>query len=537
MNLTARKFQNPASSFHFYRFCKIVSSAYSLSGHVSITLHPSKLRRKLPRYLLQSLVLTFDGQTELVTPDTGYTPYRICSVTKELAPQGPLFELNNESFEGSGKPCVWNVIFDLAIPGWLPSSNLEDGEDTPISIRYALHATATFLSPEQAPPISYFACFASPFTKSLFPSWFPSPRTVRARRCDVEIARVMTPTNSPIPFLPYTVDSNIGGEDMKIPSDVLSKIAITASVPEYVDMENNSFELRLRMRTYGLEPPHCKRLRLTNFVVDVLQLEKYRFVPLHLQPRYIPTQPFRTKPSDTYLARFSLPPASSQPPNQPLLINHPFHALFTIGMLGSHTDGCLSIDRSFSLLPKSESGAFQLAGDGYIFAADGDPEPEGGHPQPSWYAVDPTIHISSKGCLSRNKPERLRDWAGDCVFRETILSPQYTVRHEVRVTLFCTYDVGGDPSNRVATKLKFSVPILFSHVNKRPDSCSALPARSNSYCSSITTASSTSTPPYYAHTLPAYSQLFESNGDRKIDYSLPSYSQHLESTAIELSTL
>lgn len=282
MNLTARKFQNPASSFHFYRPYKLISSAYSLSGHVSIMLHPPKLRRKTVRYLLQSLVITFDGQTELVTPDTGYTPYRICSVVKELAPQNPQFELNNE-FEDSGKPCVWNVTFDLAIPGWLPSSNFEDSENAPIAVRYALHATATFVNPEQAESTSYFACFTSPIARSFFPSLFPSPRTVRAKRCDIEIVRVMAPTDSPIPFVAYTVDSELTGEDVtgRIPSEILSKIAVTASVPEYVDMESNSFELRLRLRTCGLEPPHRERLRLTNFMVDVQQFEEYRFVSLH----------------------------------------------------------------------------------------------------------------------------------------------------------------------------------------------------------------------------------------------------------------
>jgi len=277
VNLTARKFQNPPGSFHFYRPHKTVSSAYSLSGHVSIAFHPSKLRRTTTQYLLQSLVITFDGQTELVTPDTGYTPYRICSVTKELAPQNPLFELNDE---GSGKSCVWNVIFDLAIPGWLPSSNLGDNENAPIAIQYALHATATFVSPEQAPSTSYFACFTRTLSSSLFPSLFPSVRTVQAKRCDIDITRVMAPTESPTPFVVFTVDSNLSGEDVagKIPSDVLSKIAIMASVPEYVDMEHNSFELRLRMRTCGLEPLHCKRLRLASFVVDVQQFERYRFV-------------------------------------------------------------------------------------------------------------------------------------------------------------------------------------------------------------------------------------------------------------------
>ena len=288
MNLTARKFQIQPVLFIFYRLLKTISSAYSLSGHVSVTLHPSKFHRKTVRHLLQSLVITFDGQTELVTPDTGYTPYRICSVTKELAPQNPPFELNNESLEDSGRPCAWNVIFDLAIPGWLPSSNFEDSENAPIAIRYALHATATFVNPEQAPSTSYFACFASQIASSFFPSLFPSARTVRAKRCDIEIVRVMAPTNVPIPFVAYSVDSDLTCGDVagRIPPDILSKMAITASVPECVDMESNSFELRLRMRTCGLEPLHCERLRLTNFTIDVHQFEKYRFVSLHPRPCY-----------------------------------------------------------------------------------------------------------------------------------------------------------------------------------------------------------------------------------------------------------
>ena len=255
---------------------------------------------------------------------------------------------------------------------------------------------------------------------------------------------------------------------------------------------------------------------------------------------------YRAKPSDTYLASFPLPSLSSQPPNRPLLIGHPLQTLFAIGMLGTGASERVSTERSFSLLPKSESGTFRLAGDGYIFATDGDPEPIGDHPNPTWYAVDPTVHVSSKGPMSRDKTGPLQDWAGDCVFRETGSSPLFTVRHEVRVTLFCTYDVEGDPSNRVAAKLKFAVPILFSHVTKRPPIPEFAPApphrpdssRSNASITTTTstaTSSSSSISPYYAHTLPAYSQLFEPNGDRKIDYSLPSYSQHLESNAIEMT--
>ena len=208
-------------------------------------------------------------------------------------------------------------------------------------------------------------------------------------------------------------------------------------------------------------------------------------------------------------------------------------------MLGDCVSRCISNERSFSLLPKSEVGAYQLAGDGYIFVGDGDPEPVGGHSSPTWYAVDPVVQLSSKGRMPRDKTAQLRDWAGDCVFRETVLSPLFTVRHEVRVTLFCTYDVEGDPSNRVAARLKFAVPILFSHVSKRPPVPGPGPTpspRSDSSCSSESSTTTPSVSSYHAYTLPAYSQLFDPNGDRKIDYSLPSYSQHLEPTAVELST-
>lgn len=205
-------------------------------------------------------------------------------------------------------------------------------------------------------------------------------------------------------------------------------------------------------------------------------------------------------------------------------------------MLGTCVNRRAAIERSFSLLPKGDSGAYQLAGDGYIFVTDGDPQPEGDSSRPSWYAIDPTVKVSSRGSMARDKGEPLRGWAGDCIFRETGLSPLFTVRHEVRVTLSCTYDVEGDPLNRVSARLRFTVPILFSHVSKRPpvpELTHTLPSRSTSSCSVSTTSSMSS---YYARTLPAYSQLFEPNGDRKIDYSLPSYSQHLESNAIELST-
>lgn len=72
------------------------SAAYSLSGHVSIS-----VSQTTARLLLQSISLTFEGQSEVLTPCTGYSGLRLCSVTRELAPKPT--ELSNED---SGETCM-----------------------------------------------------------------------------------------------------------------------------------------------------------------------------------------------------------------------------------------------------------------------------------------------------------------------------------------------------------------------------------------------------------------------------------------------
>ena len=82
------------------------SAAYSLSGHVSISLSSSSHslfnHRSTIRLLLQSLSLTFEGQSEVYSPCIGYSSLRLCSITRELAPSKPI-ELSDE---GSGETCT-----------------------------------------------------------------------------------------------------------------------------------------------------------------------------------------------------------------------------------------------------------------------------------------------------------------------------------------------------------------------------------------------------------------------------------------------
>ena len=90
------------------------SSAYSLSGHVSISIsssHSLFKHRSAVRLLLQSLSLTFEGQSEVYTPSIGYSSLRLCSVTRELGPSKPT-ELSSEE---SGETCTLPIHPHLKI--------------------------------------------------------------------------------------------------------------------------------------------------------------------------------------------------------------------------------------------------------------------------------------------------------------------------------------------------------------------------------------------------------------------------------------
>jgi hypothetical protein len=83
-------------------------------------------RRRAVHILLWSLVITFEGQAELVAPEAaGYSAIRLCqcSISKELVSKTGV-ELSNEGHEDGEQPCTWHVMFNLPIPGWPSTSDL-----------------------------------------------------------------------------------------------------------------------------------------------------------------------------------------------------------------------------------------------------------------------------------------------------------------------------------------------------------------------------------------------------------------------------
>jgi len=216
-------------------------------------------------------------------------------------------------------------------------------------------------------------------------------------------------------------------------------------------------------------------------------------------------------PSVDYASRYPIPSSSTQPPKKPLLAPHPFHTLYDTGLVGASVSPHQTVTRSFSVMHPAQSDDYQLGGDGYIFTDD-----HATREAPTWYTLNASLPLAQSNSEYRE-------------LRVSCDSPLFSVRHEVHVTLTCAYDVP-ESSEPATERLNFSVPLHLVDVMPAQISRSASPSSSLTISDSSSYISSTEPVPHaemlscslpYAHGLPAYSQLFHSNGDRKIDYSIP----------------
>ena len=166
---------------------------------------------------------------------------------------------------------VWNVVFSLPIPGWLPASSTFGVEE--IGIQYALYATATYVNLDQGPSTWGISTLCSIFRSRV--------RSVTARKV-INLRRFMfAPSASPAvpPLVNYLVRAPTLPEaegKRRIPPQILTKIHVLASLPEYVDMESQTIPLTIRMRTKDLDEEHCKKLQVKEIMIDLQQKEKCR---------------------------------------------------------------------------------------------------------------------------------------------------------------------------------------------------------------------------------------------------------------------
>lgn len=260
----------------------LIRSTFSLSGYVSVSLtSPSSLfvrRKATTRILLRSLTITLEGQSETLSPATGYAPVRLCSIIRELLPGDPM-DISNEGHEDSDKPCLWNVVFDITVPGWLPTTSVYgDASLQPTGTSYALYATARFVDINHGHSSFSFANICGPVRSRT--------RAVDAQRCPISLRRLVEPqsgsSSSTFPMSVYIVDARRepDSEDSSrrsMPNDVLEKIEVTASIPSVTAMDETSLPFILRVRGKDLNDAERKRLRMIEFSVDIEQVEVYRF--------------------------------------------------------------------------------------------------------------------------------------------------------------------------------------------------------------------------------------------------------------------
>ncbi|KAK2466738.1 hypothetical protein APHAL10511_000996 [Amanita phalloides] len=458
-------------------------SAYSLSGHVSISIKsPYSLfeRRSTTRLLLQSLELTFEGQTEVLNPKVGYSAVRLCSFSRELVTGGPV-GLSNEGDEDSTDDCVWNVVFNLPIPGWLPETTCIGIPD--LGVRYALHANAKFtVSNDCHASFPWaFATLCTPFRSRI--------RYARAQK-RICLRRFAEPP-SDVPFNPATTSYMIKTSPLvsksSIPIEILEKIQVVVAVPEFVDIQASILPVVLRLRTSGLDSVHCKRLQVKEIAVDIAQKEKYR-----------------SSASASYLEAYPVPPRDRQPPNEPLLTPHPVGNVYEYGLAISPAKPLDASIRAISFLPPGESGRHCFGKDNYAFTDDSVP-----NDNPDWYTIEVSLPFASQQTIVDAS-----DWCTEPVeLLPSMRTPLFQIAHEVTLRVTLSYDDDAN-RNRFHDRLTMKVPVTM--VNVLP------PMPSQRELHSV----SPSPVPHEAsgmnpYPLPAYSQLYDEEGDRKIDYSVP----------------
>ncbi|EKM82481.1 hypothetical protein AGABI1DRAFT_68132 [Agaricus bisporus var. burnettii JB137-S8] len=473
-----------------------VTSAYSLSGYISISLSPSSSffsRRRTARYLLQSLSLTFDGQTEIFTPIIGYSAVRLCSVTRGLVSSEDPLELSNEGQEDSEATCVWNIIFDITIPGWLPATSSLGREQ--LGVTYGLYATAKLLDLDGNRNKPWgFSTLCVPFLSNT--------KTVSARRA-VEIERFAAPPalgDCAVGNIRYQV-SNLrppvqddAQEQRKFPSDVLENIQVVLSLPEYVDMCQTEMTVSLEMKMNELEEEERKRLRVLDISLTPNQVEICR-----------------SQPSRNYLTRCPLPPEEQQHPNMMLLNPSAIGAIYEINVLPSLPERCHSAIRTFSLLSSKESGQFKPSDEQTCTS----PEDATGLPSyaTDWKIMEMTFPLARPA-------ETHNDWEIPKVIRPSGSTPLFVVHHELVVSVTCAYTFP-DSQDVAQEKLKFTIPLTLGKSAPPPPQPPLLPSVSRANVVQSTNAPSLPVVEPYAWTLPVYSQLYHSNGQERVDYSVP----------------
>lgn len=421
---------------------------------------------------MSSLELTFEGKSEFISGPSGYVAARIISVTKELLPDGHPIELTNEGLEDGAEPSTWQVIFNLALPGWLPASTIF-GEDDVSSVSYSLFARATYSHIEDD-------------HTSLALSWKPWKL---ASLCTAALRmRNKTACAKPVPvfvnrfsahapsFAHYSVRMKAPEgtpESNAVPAAVLTNIQVMASIPTHVSTTASGIPVSLRIRSTN-GPEVTARLRINSFHVDLEQHEKYQ-----------------TLRSQSYASAFPIPRSAQQPPSRPLLDPHPLETLYSLGLMCTpeSVDNQMAY-RTWSIVPDNQPLLFRLhehavdsdddddenpatASSGRIVQDSASLTPQGlVLENDGWHKISVSMpfvpapiastsaqtffddddfaspganyYASDRMCRPEKGLKESESHVARRILRPSFDSPFFKVRHEVRIAVTCSYRESAD---------------------------------------------------------------------------------------------
>lgn len=178
--------------------------------------------------------------------------------------------------KGCNSQGVWNVVFNIPIPGWLPATTSYGAED--IGIRYSLFAEAEFINLDDDQGNAWsFATLCTPFRSRV--KCVDAQKHIVLRRF-VSRSEDNPESESSSSVLTYMINPAVTAKPasvkLQFPPEVFSKIQVLASVPDYVDVESDHFPVIVRMRTKDLPAADCRKIQVTSIATNLIQREKCR---------------------------------------------------------------------------------------------------------------------------------------------------------------------------------------------------------------------------------------------------------------------
>lgn len=157
----------------------------------------------------------------------------------------------------------------MTVPGWLPASSVLAGD---LGVRYGLYATAKLLDLDDNHTSAWRFCAPLLFkNKSVY-----AYKLVKLRRFVTPPGQ--TPTLEIINYYVKNPTTSIVKGKRRMPPEVIEKIQVVLSTPQTIDMDKKEMDVKLCLRSNGLEERIRRSIRLLNVTFDLRQHEKCRCV-------------------------------------------------------------------------------------------------------------------------------------------------------------------------------------------------------------------------------------------------------------------